>query len=471
LQSTAHISNLLSQQPCNPTIPINSLEAFFLSTGTFLTESVSLLTEQKGDVVMDCYDFIVISDIHAHNHKRYGRLINGVNSRLKTALDSLGGVLKLSEELQIKNVVIAGDVFDAKSKVTINVFNAVYAAFRRWSDAGLNVLLVPGNHDFVVRSGEQHALQIFDDLPGFMVAHEPKVIDWTLDGDRKISVCAVPYRDRFQKEWFKPYALKEGQPIICVTHGMVSGSVLNEHNVPVDKLAKDELVDHEGIVVRDSSIISKKWVRGFDLVIAGHIHMPQIAYLSDTKVLIPGQPWQQHAHEIKQQRGVWTVSIKKSLTLALAHTKVETEVDLDFYYLPEAPVFVKYQIGLDGSLRYIDSIQDPEIESMAVRASGNIVLVQPESVKVPRSAINRAVESFYQKGALYVDLLSPDKSGDGFSSSSVRVQLSSDQSPEEVLDTVLCSGFVSLDGFEASDLSELGKEILIEAQKAEIKDV
>jgi len=416
-------------------------------------------------------EFIVISDIHAHNHKRYGRLINGINSRLKTALDSLDGVLQLSEQLRIKNVVISGDVFDAKSKVTINVFNAVYAEFRKWSDAGLNVLLVPGNHDFVVRSGEQHALQIFADLPGFQVAHEPEVIDWRLADGQKISVCAVPYRDQFKKEWFKPYALTEGQPTICVTHGMVSGSVLNEHNVPVDSLAKDELVDHEGIVIRESSIISKKWVRGFDLVISGHIHMPQITYVSGTKVLIPGQPWQQHPHEIKQQRGVWTVSIKTAPTSkSAASTETKKAVDLEFYYLPTSPVFVKYRIGIDGNLRYVDSIQDPTIESMAARASGNIVLVQPDSVKVLRSAINRAMDAFYQKGAVYVELLSPDKDTDRFSSTPVRVQLSSEQSPEEILDSVLCSGFVSLDGFEPKDLVPLGKEILVEAQQSGIKD-
>jgi len=417
-------------------------------------------------------EFIVISDVHAHNHKKYGRLVDGVNSRLKTALDSLDGVLQLSEQLKIKNVIISGDVFDAKSKVTINVFNAVYAEFRKWSDAGLNVLLVPGNHDFVVRSGEQHALQIFADLPGFIVVHEPTIIDWLLADDQRISVCAVPYRDRFQQEWFNPLGIYGGQPSICVTHGMVSGSVLNGHNVPVDRLAKDETVDHEGIVIKESSIISKTLIAGFDLVIAGHIHMPQINYVGGTKVLIPGQPWQQYPHEMKQQRGVWTVAIKTEVSgTSPATTEMQRAVNLEFYYLPTSPVFVKYRIGLDGSVQYVDSIQDTTIGSMALRVSGNIVLLQPESVKVPQSAINRAVGSFYQKGALYVDLLSPDQMEDRFSAHNVRVSLSSEQSPEEILDSVLCSGFVSLEGFEPEDLTQLGKEILVAAQETGIKDV
>lgn len=94
--------------------------------------------------------YAVASDLHTHKWSTYATTnADGVNSRLRIILDEL---LRAAIELQAiggTTLVIAGDIFHARGILDPEVLNPVQAMFRRILDMGINILMIPGNHDLL----------------------------------------------------------------------------------------------------------------------------------------------------------------------------------------------------------------------------------------------------------------------------------------------------------------------------------
>ncbi len=391
------------------------------------------------------FKFLVISDLHAHAHKNFSRTVEGLNNRLIATLDCLREVRALCRERDIRDVIIPGDIFDAKNRTAVVTINQVYRELKSWDDEGIFTLMIPGNHDLALRNGSEHALEVFSHFNHFTLHQEPFWGFWQMSNREKIYVHAIPYREDLDPNWFK--CQPQEVPTLCIAHGLMQGACYIPNGPPLEYGQENQ--DHEGIPLE---LILQKWIKSFDSVIVGHIHYPQV--VGDVgQILIPGQPWQQHPHEFRQKRGVWEVSFNK--------TSHGWKPRYEKIPLKTPPKFLKMTIDRDNNVtRHPQNLSD-QIE-------GNIVQLTPKNIHVPETVLRRFVENALKKDVFYIDVLPPDILGQ--EAPQERIQLDLQESPQNILEKVIHSGLVDLKGFAESILIEKGSELLVKAARQQAQD-
>lgn len=368
------------------------------------------------------FEFIILSDLHAHAYRRFSTTTKeGGNSRQEACLDCLRYVRKLSRKTGINNVLFSGDLFDAKNRVPMNVVADVMHEMYNWSQAGLQVWMIPGNHDFSVRSGQKHGLEIFEHLQGFHIYTEPtQTIDaYTAEG-RRFWLTAYPYRDKWDINAFveaKELHLRaplQDAPSVALIHGtLFSDRYTNAMGI---------LPDHEGLTNND--LICEEWLDFHDIALVGHVHNPH--RYKDTNILVPGCPWQQHPADRDQQRGIWTCS----------WTPEETK-----YMLHEVPGIPKFV-----TIHFWDSGMEDEFE---IDPLGNIVLLHPLQRNIPESTWIAFEQWAIQNGAVYVERMPPSEHvrQEFLEGKTPRVAVNESQTTDVVIRTAVESGAIDLGGF------------------------
>ena len=206
---------------------------------------------------------------------------------------------------------------------------------------------------------------------------------------------------------------------LCVAHGVVEGCAWKP-----------------GLKADDESILLKQsWLTQYDFAIVGDVHYPQQLGPANN-ILVPGCPWYQHPHERCQDRGVWIVDI------ATGQTKL--------YPVPNTPRFMEVLMDERGVWEMEDS------------PAGKIVLLRPDRVGIEDWIIQETRDEFYEMGASYVEVLSPDAAEETNKTSTVRLSLDAIDSPSDVFKKVLRSGLVETRGECFDELERLGLELLKE---------
>jgi exonuclease SbcD len=115
------------------------------------------------------------------------------------SLDFLFGTLL---DRSIPLLLVAGDVFD-NNKPTMDELRVVMAFFQRCSEAGIQVVVIPGNHDIAQSSFLATALEPVTFLgihvvqrPQTLMLHVPSLIDRTLTKVVRIDCLPYPSRGR-----------------------------------------------------------------------------------------------------------------------------------------------------------------------------------------------------------------------------------------------------------------------------------
>lgn len=90
--------------------------------------------------------YVIVSDVHLHNWSPFSTILeNGMNSRLSaiiSALESATSILKKNDRLYI-----TGDLFHVRGHITPSVLNPTLDYFRKIIEHGIEVRIIPGNHD------------------------------------------------------------------------------------------------------------------------------------------------------------------------------------------------------------------------------------------------------------------------------------------------------------------------------------
>jgi len=94
--------------------------------------------------------------------------------------------------------------------------------------------------------------------------------------------------------------------------------------------------------------------------------------------------------------------------------------------------------------------------------AGKIVLLRPDRVGIEDWIIQETRDEFYEMGASYVEVLSPDAAEETNKTSTVRLSLDAIDSPSDVFKKVLRSGLVETRGECFDELERLGLELLKE---------
>lgn len=92
--------------------------------------------------------YCIVSDVHAHRWSQFAHpLATGMNSRLEIILSELRRAADVLLAAGGTSMLIAGDLFHVRGVVHPDVLNPVIWCFREIISKGVQVAVIPGNHD------------------------------------------------------------------------------------------------------------------------------------------------------------------------------------------------------------------------------------------------------------------------------------------------------------------------------------
>lgn len=195
----------------------------------------------------------------------------------------LPGIYQACIERQDYQAVCLGDLFHFRYKIDARIQNAVKDEFKRWTAAGINLRILPGNHDQYDVNG-RNVLELFDHLPGVTVYSEPA---WDEDG------LWIPYRK-------DPAAIVAAlsTPLPDNRKGLTTAPTLFLHHGIKGAWMNDSVVDAEGIPL-------EAFGQGWRTILCGHYHKHQRV---GDRLWYIGSPWQTGVLEAGHPKGfcVWT---------------------------------------------------------------------------------------------------------------------------------------------------------------------
>lgn len=190
----------------------------------------------------------------------------------------LPGIRKACALHEDRFVGMLGDFWHLRYTVDVRLQNGVRDELKRWHQDGIELWVLPGNHDQVDLDG-RNALEVFDDLPNVKVWTEPT---WTNTG------LWVPYRAR-REDVASAIAVPNPYP------GMWPNVLFLHHGIKTAAM-NNLMVDTEGLPV--------EMFQTFDAVLCGHYHKRQQV---GAKLWYVGSPYQTKADEVGQAKGyaIW----------------------------------------------------------------------------------------------------------------------------------------------------------------------
>lgn len=92
--------------------------------------------------------YVLLSDLHFHKFSSFSHITpEGLNSRLKTTLDEVRRANDVLRKKGGKLMVLAGDIFHVRGKISPEVLNPVLELFNEIKATGTRIVGISGNHD------------------------------------------------------------------------------------------------------------------------------------------------------------------------------------------------------------------------------------------------------------------------------------------------------------------------------------
>ena len=209
--------------------------------------------------------------------------------------------LAASVRLGVDLVVHGGDVFD-RPDVPPSLVHQAFDPVKRVADAGVPVVVVPGNHERSRIPHRRHA-----EHPGVHILDRPRTVELDLRGIR-VSLAGFPYERGGVRSRF-PTLVEESAPggsgvhvhVLCIHH-CVEGATVG----PADytfTTARD--------VIRSADIPS-----GFAAILSGHIHRHQVLTTDlrgqplGAPVFYPGSIERTSVAEAEERKGYLLIDVE-----------------------------------------------------------------------------------------------------------------------------------------------------------------
>jgi DNA repair protein SbcD/Mre11 len=332
--------------------------------------------------------FLAIGDLHLGSGADYGR---EPGDRLHDQERVWARALELAVAHDVDAVLFAGDAFHRRRPTPSELcaFQRPLQAFRAEHD--IEVCAIPGNHD-VESASLPSALEVFRrevdlyDLPGLWIAPGGAIVatlPWTPPARL---VAARDGGDRDENHALAAQLLVEtardlrGQidgPAVLLAHWSISGArtptgvYTDDFREPVIPLADLEAL-------------------GFDAVIAGHIHLPEVLngpFDGGRPILYVGSPAPVDFGEQDSPHGCWIIDVGVTVTAT-------------FVPIPSRP-FVTVGLSIDDVLGYsLDSDEDVTDAVVRVRYTAT----EEQARRIDHSSLTA---SLYEAGAHRVHSIQP----------------------------------------------------------------
>jgi DNA repair exonuclease SbcCD nuclease subunit len=201
-------------------------------------------------------EFLIFSDFHAHNFNYAATRVTipgmrGLyNSRLADSAEVLDEMLEYAVKSKIKTVVFCGDLFHKRTSVNTDVRHVVVNRLHKFVEKGIQLYMIPGNHDMGDRKGYVHSLVGLGELSDHIHVYDKPSIT-TL---KTISFVFVPYTDnlteaRVMLQKAGDLADLSNTPCVLFAHlGMQGAKVgsdyvlVNDSDVSVSDVPKEKFV-------------------------------------------------------------------------------------------------------------------------------------------------------------------------------------------------------------------------------------
>lgn len=232
-------------------------------------------------------------DLHAHLFSEFAEHNEEtVNTRLKEILQVLPTIREYMIEHKMGYLLFAGDLFHKRITVDTRVMNLVRDEFRKFYGWGIEIIMIPGNHDQVDNSDyPQHSLESFKEFEYVTVLDRFTPI--TLPGGLKIYPAPYSKNAQMVKDFLNEYAedakAYDGTTIL-LGHLGVSGA----------------FVGKSSYAMADAFTVADLHPEAFTFGVFGHFHKWQ--FLGDTKhFFYTGAPIQHNFNDEGQEKGFWVL--------------------------------------------------------------------------------------------------------------------------------------------------------------------
>lgn len=287
---------------------------------------------------------IVSGDWHIHDWKTF----NEDNRRTKSQLTALYNMGYTASQDNIP-IIFTGDFGHAFGKVSLELWIALTIFFNNWEAKEFPPIIgISGNHDQEKANYDED--EASPDLWTLLCLLFPKVcvnLNWRAGvssvGGTYLNLMGIPYTT-YNKSfdiWVKAFQkqIRSDAFNILVIHTDLYGAMDNGREVgTVENIPKD----------------MDEYFKGFDLVVSGHIHLPQKL---GRKIYMVGAMLQQRRSDMDGEFGFWTMGEHKG------------KLKMEFTHLDMLPKFVYLkpdQMPPDRDNYYIsaESLSDEEVEEV-----------------------------------------------------------------------------------------------------------
>lgn len=219
--------------------------------------------------------FLIFSDLHIHNYKKFDK--NG--SRLTNCLKVLGDVFHIAHLNNIEHILFSGDLFDSQTNLPVLVINETVKTFTSLFELypKIRFIAISGNHDNTSDIQNKSALLYLNEIfINFKLIDD----DFFYFYGQNLTVWGIPYHSQINAFKSKLNDIPDKQDTILLIH-QTPQEISNKH-IPSD--------------------ISIDLFSQFKMVFCGHIHKPEI--LKDNFIMV-GSPLHRDRGDMGDKKGYW----------------------------------------------------------------------------------------------------------------------------------------------------------------------
>lgn len=247
---------------------------------------------------------LCFGDLHAHAFSEFSEPdeVTG-NSRLTSIINCLKFMREYCIKNGIKYVLDAGDIFHKRKAVDTTTFNLVFNEIKAFSDAGITVIMIPGNHTQVDNSDfPEHSIEPFKEIENVLVLDKFKEHTIQVDDTQENDIFIFPAPYSKNAEMVKKKLDKYAYDIS--NHGIEKQSILLGHLG-----VSGAFVGKSSYAMADAFTVDDLFPHHFQFVVLGHFHKSQD--LGGYKhVFYTGAPIQHNFNDSGQDKGCWVIDME-----------------------------------------------------------------------------------------------------------------------------------------------------------------
>lgn len=342
----------------------------------------------------------ILSDLHLHPFPQFSKAgPEGISSRLDEIYRTASVAFQGAAYQSCKAVIFAGDWFHTKT-ISAEVLDLTGRLMSLASKLGLDVSMVPGNHDMTAQG--VHALRALAPHVRFL---DEGPVEF---GNKKFRIAGLAYSPK-RDELLARAKLLKGQDVL-VLHAPCVGA----------EMASDIVAIDEEDTIRTDQILQTSRSK---MIVCGHYHKPQIyrgewtsdlfgstmsgKWLTSVQALVPGAPCQHCFGDARQKRGYWVLDAERMAVqfnpIDLAHEFLPLTYEA---FLKDPSVVLDRYVRLELPEDLPASTREDIIQTVREAAAGLQVLTKhsaqrkeeaPRSTMKPGMTPVQLVEIYAQK--------------------------------------------------------------------------